>query len=282
VDLGMAEPPGADAPGANAAGVNAPGADADVRALGQVLAACLEAVPPGDVTRLPEEVFRLCAACRSPRAGERPSAARAAEVLRDSVRLAPVLDDTGATLVAPLPEPLHEQAPEEAPRAVPVWDEVASKLHRRGDGGVLLRVAVTATLLAVSLATVLLIANRGTLTRALPWDGGVPTASASAGPATSAPGAQPTVPVPVVYETLGRLQPIVDSGQASGRIRSDVAVDLNNSITNLRNDLAAGRTAEAARNLRLLREKIDTRLRERALDESVAAQMTHVLASTPP
>jgi serine/threonine protein kinase len=286
-----------------------PAEDADVTALGEVIAACLDALPPGDVPGLPEEVVRLCSDCRSPEAGDRPTAAHAAGTLREAARPAPVPDQddrVGATLLQPLPEP-----PEEPTRDEPVLERLAARLpaisgvldrwaakppadpgvmervaaRLRADPGVLVRVAATATLLAVSLATVLVIANRGSRTGALPG-GGVPaapatSAPATSAPATSAPGTPSTVPVPVVYQTLGRLQPIVDSGQASGRIRSDVAVDLNNSITNLRNDLAAGRTAEASRNLSLLREKIDTRLRERALDERVAAQMTDVLAGAP-
>ncbi len=64
---------------------------------------------------------------------------------------------------------------------------------------------------------------------------------------------------------LGQLRPIVSRGYASGEIRSDVAIDLNNVITNLENDLTTDRIVDVGRRVALLHDKIDTRRRERAL-----------------
>jgi len=76
---------------------------------------------------------------------------------------------------------------------------------------------------------------------------------------------------------LGRLQPVVDGARASGRMRPDVAVDLNNHINNLRNELVTGHAVDADSRVEELRRRIDTRLRERALTPDAAAELTRVL-----
>ncbi|WP_395108484.1 hypothetical protein [Actinomadura sp. SCN-SB] len=250
---------------------------ADMAAFGSILLAALGAESPGDLPGMPEEIRDLCARCLEAGSADRPTASQAAETLAGAAAAAGDEPDApGDTLVheAPGPPPLSPVAEDER---TPVRAPAGSR-----EAGPVLRVAVSVTVLAAALAVILMLADRGTMSGA--FEGGKParTPSPASSPATPAPGARSPVPEPAVYDTLGRLQPIVDGGRASGAIRPDVAVDLNNAIVNLRNDLAAGRTAEASAQLRRLREKIDTRLRERALDARVAARMDEVLAAVAP
>ena len=256
---------------------------ADMAAFGSILLAALGAESPGDLPGMPEEIRDLCARCLEAGSADRPTASRAAEILTGAAAAAaPAAGDEpgalGDTLVHEAPGPPSPPlSPEPEDERTPVRASAEPR-----EAGPVLRVAVSVTVLAAALAVILMLADRGTMSGA--FEGGSParTPSPASSPATPAPGARSPVPEPAVYDTLGRLQPIVDSGRASGAIRPDVAVDLNNAIVNLRNDLAAGRTAEASAQLRRLREKIDTRLRERALDARVAARMDEVLASVAP
>ncbi|WP_171064357.1 protein kinase domain-containing protein [Actinomadura soli] len=105
----------------------------------------------------------------------------------------------------------------------------------------------------------------------------------------SAPRAPVIVPprepgVSEVADAAGRLRPIVSRGYTSGEIRSDVAIDLNDRITNLENALAsgrdrAGRRRAVNRRIALLRDEIVARQRERTLSRDVAAELTRVLAT---
>ncbi|MFC5753933.1 hypothetical protein [Actinomadura rugatobispora] len=308
VGLGMASH-GAPARGGGAA--PEAGQAADVLALGDLLGACLPEPPAedsaggsaegsaedaaeGSAPETPEEVVRLGALCRSPDPAARPAAARAAEILAGALGREPGADGepvlpaspggpgpSDATAVLDRPEDLESRqadAPERPSRSrSPALD---------GDRAAVFRVAVAVTLAAASLAAILVVAGRGSLPGPSPGQGGsapplpAPASPRGAEPTETAPPGPTPDPAPEVFATLGRLQPIVDRGQASGAIRSDVAVDLNNLITNLRNDLASGRTGDAPLKLAQLREKIETRLRERALDDEVAARMTDVLSNT--
>ncbi|GAA2401498.1 hypothetical protein GCM10010191_05980 [Actinomadura vinacea] len=288
VDLGMA-----DGAPADTAAVEEEKA-ADVLALGTLLAVCLPESGPADgeaAPERPEEVARLASRCRSSDPAQRPTATAAAAILASAQEKFPL----------PPRDPVPPAGGSAAPFAattvlVPEGAMPPGRPQERrlpapdGDGkGPVFRVAVTVTLAAVALAAVLVIADGGSDQQgAAPGQGRsaapLPPPTPAPAPTDAAPtGAQPQTgppaPAPSVIETLGRLQPIVDSGQASGAIRSDVAVDLNNLITNLRNDLASGRTADTQLKLVQLREKIATRLRERALDDDVAARMTDVLSS---
>ena len=318
--------------------------DADIRALGDLLGACL--LEDASADGVPKEVVRLGTRCRSGDPGERPSASEAAEILADALSRRPSGTVAVPAFTAP-PAPASGDPDPHAPTVVldhgdgppdrqDTDDAADGEMHgeadrdtgrRTNDGNetntgrepiteigpserpwrarpsgaegerkALFRVAVTVTLVAASLAAVLAITGRGSLLGPSAGQGSAPplpvsssprqaepTADSTALPTSEpapAPSSSPTDPVPAVLATLGRLQPIVDRGQATGAIRPDVALDLDNLITNLRNDIASGRTEDAPLKLAQLREKIQTRLRERALDDEVAARMTAVLSST--
>ena len=71
----------------------------------------------------------------------------------------------------------------------------------------------------------------------------------------------------------------MNRGYSTGQIRSDVALDLTNVITNLENDLTADRAVDLEQRIDLLQDKIVTRERERGLSPALAAELNRVLAS---
>ncbi|MEV5408655.1 protein kinase [Thermopolyspora sp. NPDC052614] len=79
--------------------------------------------------------------------------------------------------------------------------------------------------------------------------------------------------------SLGQMASVVDQGFAAGEIRSDVAVDFNNLVTNLRNDLMTGSRVELGVRVADLRSKIYTRLREGALSHRYAEVLNDSLPS---
>ncbi|MBO2450912.1 protein kinase [Actinomadura barringtoniae] len=224
---------------------------ADVYALGGILDACL-----------PDDVDRLQARCRASDAVSRPSADVAADSLGRAARAR--LDTVIVSAPRPVPEP-----------------------ERRS--GRNLGAAVGVLVIAAGVVGALLIAHRPGPVAHAPGGG---VASSQAGPRYSAP-AEPTV-VPTgeptvaptggaesvkTLELLAQLRPIVERGFTLGKVRSDVAVDLDNVINNLRNDLITGRPTDVAERLAQLQEKIATRLREQGLTQDVAARLTDVLST---
>ncbi|GAA4626240.1 hypothetical protein GCM10023196_033650 [Actinoallomurus vinaceus] len=71
-------------------------------------------------------------------------------------------------------------------------------------------------------------------------------------------------------DALTRMRRTVDEGMAVREVRSDVAVDLDNVITNLANELAAGQRVDLRQRVTELRTKILTRLGEGGLTRSRA------------
>ncbi|MEV3919850.1 hypothetical protein [Actinomadura coerulea] len=220
------------------------GETADVRALGAVIAAC---VAPG----ASEELSVLAARCMGPDA---PSAAEVAALLtRDGGP--PGVVPPGGHPAGVLPPP--------PPRPAPA---------RRGNARFAALALVTAIPVTAA-AAVLLSAPRSPAAVPAP-------ARTSAAPAAPAPELRTPPPdAPRVTGALGRLRPIVSRGSAAGEIRSDVAIDLGNVITNLENDLAADRDVDLAARIAELHTKIVTRLRERGLSPGLAGELNRVLAT---
>lgn len=69
---------------------------------------------------------------------------------------------------------------------------------------------------------------------------------------------------------LAQMASVVQQGLAAGEIRSDVALDFTNLVTNLRNDIMSGAEREVGARVAALRAKIHTRLREGALSPRYA------------
>lgn len=215
---------------------------ADVRALGVIIAACLA---PG----VSGELSALAARCMGPDA---PSAAEVAALLaRDE-------GPPNAVFVAPPND--HRTGALPAPR-------------RRGNAH-LAALALVVAIPVTAAAAVLLSAPRSPVAVPAP-------ARTSAAPPAPAPTFRPpqSAAAPRVTDALGRLRPIVSRGYAAGEIRSDVAIDLDNVITNLENDLTADRNVDVGGRIAELHDKIVTRRRERALSPELAEELNRVLAT---
>jgi serine/threonine-protein kinase len=247
-----------------------PAATADIRALGALISAC---VAPG----ASEELSALVARCLSL---EPPSARQIADLLtRDD---AP--PNHCFTVPAPLAPPRRTKtlrppsrrlgAPHSPPRPTKA-QRPPSRPHaaRRVRPAVLALVVVVPVSVA---AAILASAPRTPVSVSPPVSGGAAAPSAS-----EAPGRSPAVePAGTrVRGALGRLRPIVSRGYAAGEIRSDVALDLTNVITDLENDLTADRNVDVGRRVAQLHDKIDTRRRERALTPGLADELNRVLAT---
>ncbi|HEY8482928.1 MAG TPA: protein kinase [Spirillospora sp.] len=226
----------------------------DVRGLGAVIAACLPA-------RAPAELAALAERCAAATAGNGPSAGEVADLVAPddeppntvfgTVRAADPSRDERTRTLGPLSRPLG---------------------GRVRPAGLALAIAVPVTAAAAMLASALVSAPRDPVA--------VPTP----------PRTQAAVPPPPAYdkaparttavtEALGRLRPIVHRGYSSGQIRPDVAIDLNNVITNLENELTSDQDVDVEQRIGLLRDKIATREREQALSPDLAAELTGVLAT---
>jgi serine/threonine-protein kinase len=221
---------------------------ADIRALGALISACLT---PG----ASEDLSALVARCLSQ---DPPSARQIADLL--------VRDDD---------PPDRPFAAGPAMASTPRRTKTLRPPPRR-HGPRPARLAVLALLVAIPVtaaAAILVSAPRAPVSVQPPT-----RTEAVPPPRTTTPGAGPAAGTRV-RGALGQLRPIVSRGYASGEIRSDVAIDLNNVITNLENDLTADRTVDVGRRVALLHDKIDTRRRERALTPGLADELNRVLAT---
>lgn len=224
----------------------------DVRALGVIIAACLG---PG----ASEELSALAARCMGPDA---PSATEvAAALVRDegppnALFIAPGRARPDARRTSALPPPPPPPAP-----------------ARRGSAH-LAALALVVAIPVTAAAAVLLSAPRSPVAVPAP-------ARTSAAPPAPVPTLRtpPPAAAPRVTDALGRLRPIVSRGYAAGEIRSDVAIDLDNVITNLENDLTADRGVDVGGRIAELQDKIITRRRERGLSPGLADELNRVLAT---
>ncbi|NVI87356.1 protein kinase [Actinomadura sp. BRA 177] len=224
---------------------------ADIRALGALIAAC---VTPG----ASEELSALVARCLSQ---EPPSARRIADLLaRDD-------DPPNQTFAA---GPAMASTPQRTKTLRPPPRRRVPRPARLAVLALLVAIPVTAA------AAILVSAPRPPVSVQPPT-----RTEAVPPPRTTTPDTRPTTePAGTrVRGALGQLRPIVSRGYASGEIRSDVAIDLNNVITNLENDLTTDRIVDVGRRVALLHDKIDTRRRERALTPGLADELNRVLAT---
>ncbi|WP_160573506.1 protein kinase domain-containing protein [Actinomadura physcomitrii] len=236
---------------------------ADVRALGGIIAACLAGGPP-----LPD-LAMLAARCLDPDPALRPSAMQVASMLSSPAE--PPDPVRSATVRRPSPAPRDGTGTLRPPES----------RTRRGKVRLLAAAAIAIAIPVTAVVAALAPSAREPLPVAQPQATRSTPADTPAPAPASSPGSGPTAsPVPAgVSDALGRLRPIVDRGSASGEIRPDVALDLDNVITNLENDLLARRPVDVSERIAQLREKIRTRLREQGLSRELADQLTGVLSA---
>jgi serine/threonine protein kinase len=97
-------------------------------------------------------------------------------------------------------------------------------------------------------------------------------------PPTAVPHSPNATP-PGAIDALSRMRRTVDEGLAASEVRADVAVDLDNVISNLLNELAAGSHVNVNQRVSELRTKIAQRTREGGLAPARASQLTRTLAA---
>jgi eukaryotic-like serine/threonine-protein kinase len=78
---------------------------------------------------------------------------------------------------------------------------------------------------------------------------------------------------PPPLQVLDQIRATLRRGVATGQIRQDVAVDLDNLLQPIQADLAAGHIAPVPQLVAGLRAKLDTRLAEGAITESAGKQL---------
>jgi eukaryotic-like serine/threonine-protein kinase len=273
-----------------------PAADAaaeDVRALGLLLSAAVtgRADPEADLpSEVPFEVAAIHVRCLLPDPAARPPAAEVAAVLAESAEpRRPAVPGGPGTLAG------------RAHRAV--------RRRRRT-----LRYAAVLLSALVIAAIITLIARSASSGRALPAltptataprtaprtvtapTDPSPTGGASESPATPAgspsesrpmaapdpvrkitPAVPPSTAPADPAEVLSRARNTVDQGVTAGEIRSDVGLDLDNVLDNLRRDLQQDASIDLHARLADIHHKIDTRLGENALTPSIAERLHAIL-----
>jgi len=249
---------------------------ADMYALGLVLIECLtgeqEPETPLPAT-VPQEIAQFCVRCRSAAPQERPSAAEAATILRESAE----------SLVRPTPPP-----PE--PTTVTFTAFPPEQPARTGHSLVGPASLIVASLALVVAAFALTVRHETATVAAAPSTVGKSAAPApeEAVPTEVEQAETPLVTVPTapvtsatvnrVISALNQMEPIVDQGLNTSEIRDDVALDLHNVIGNLKRALTSGDSGGLRTGVASLHEKISTRLREGAISQSRAAQLHTVLS----
>ncbi|MFG2250268.1 protein kinase [Spirillospora sp. NPDC048823] len=226
----------------------------DVRALGAVISACLPAGTSG-------ELASLAARCAGATAGYGPTATEIADIL--------ARDDEPPNAVFTT---VRSQAPSRDHRTRALRPPPRPPARPRRRGARLAALALVVAIPVTGAAAILVSAPRTPVT--------VPPPPARADrTAAPAPERGRRAAETGVADALGRLRPIVSRGYTSGEIRSDVAIDLNNVITNLENDLTADRDVDVDRRIDLLQAKIVTRRRERGLSPDLADELNRILAT---
>jgi serine/threonine-protein kinase len=246
---------------------------ADVYALGLVLTECLtgerEPQTPLPAT-LPPETALLCARCRSTVPQERPSAAEAAAILRESAE----------SLARPIPPPPD---PPTVTFASPIT-EPPTRTNYVGPASL-----IVASLALVVAAFALTGRHQTATVTAAPSGAGQTAAPADPVPTAAGQPEAPIVAVPTtpvtsvtvrrVISALTLMDPIVDQGLNTNEIRDDVALDLHNVIGNLKRQLISGDSGSLRTGVEALHEKISTRLREGAISQSRAAELHTALSN---
>jgi serine/threonine-protein kinase len=89
----------------------------------------------------------------------------------------------------------------------------------------------------------------------------------------------PNATPPGAVDALTRMRRTVDEGLAASEVRADVAVDLDNLISNLLNEIAAGAHVNVNQRVSELRTKIAQRVREGGLTSTRASLLTRTLSA---
>ncbi|SBT46931.1 serine/threonine-protein kinase [Micromonospora auratinigra] len=238
------------------------------------------------VPGLPAPVAQICLRCLAREPRQRPTAHQVAAALRDQLLPA---DPQAATMLAPtmtLPALPREQRSQPGPAPTVPTPPAATGPADRRRRPLLVAGAGVVLVAGAALLVPALIPDRQPPARGLPPAGPVlvpgttPSSVDPTGPVTPSPrptrparSVAPTTTAPAavsVVEAANRLDGLIESGLASGQIRSDVGVDLRNLV---RNATAAAGTPDQATAVDRLRGKIAERQREGSISPAYARQL---------
>lgn len=254
-----------------------------------------------DVPELPTEVARICLRSLARDPADRPTARQIATVLRGHL-LTP--DPPTATIAVPAPPPPTQPPPAGAAPAAPVGvvtavraDDVPRSLTPPADrpGRSLRRPALllVPVVLAVAVALVgaALLPDEQSGRQARPTSG--PTTPPPDDPPTDPPASEPFQPAPTpssapptvastaapgtLAEAGIRVNGLVDAGVRDGEIRSDVGLDLRQSLGNMLVAVSSGRD-ELAPAVARLRAKVAVRLGEGGISPAYAQRLDAAIA----
>ncbi|WP_435206247.1 serine/threonine-protein kinase [Micromonospora sp. bgisy143] len=263
----------------------------------QLTAALAEGPAPtlAGVPELPVEVARICLRSLARDPADRPTARQVAAVLRGHL-LTP--DPPTATIAVPTPPlPAQPPPPSEAPGAAvgvvtavragdPVRPLTPPGRSLRRPALLLIPVVLA---VAVALAGVALLPDDKTVRQAGPAAG--PTTPPPSAPPTDPPTTAPRQPAPssapptvastagpgTLAEAANRINGLVDDGVRDGEIRSDVGLDLRQSLGQLVVAVGSGRD-ELAPSVARLREKVTVRLGEGGISPAYAQRLDAAIA----
>jgi serine/threonine-protein kinase len=106
-----------------------------------------------------------------------------------------------------------------------------------------------------------------------------PSPAGDAGPSPDATASVLASGSPPPLQVLGQIQATIRYGVASGQIRADVAVDLDNLLQPIRTGLEAGNTAQVPQLVAGLRAKLVARLSEGAITQAAGHELSSELAA---
>ncbi|MEN3310029.1 MAG: eukaryotic-like serine/threonine-protein kinase [Micromonosporaceae bacterium] len=259
------------------------------------------AVAPLAVAGLPAEVADLCARCLARDPAARPGSAEVARILTSAG--SPAADPAAVPVRAPEPEP---PPPPDRPRMVGAARAplVTARLDAPVPSRLWPRLALGTGALALAVALALGASGAlghhgaaapGTATGPLTPSAGPATAGTSAGTngrsqvgaadppgAAHSPAASPTAPSAPASPTgtLSRLFNQIEAGRQTGKIRADVAIDLENTVHNLQRDIATGTSVDFPAQADTLRRKISDRAQEQGPQHAMDPDYAAVLLTT--
>jgi serine/threonine-protein kinase len=237
---------------------------------------------------VPAAIARLGARCLAADPADRPAAAEIAAALTEQsaeqsadepadrpAEPAGATSEPGSAPQAapddhPGDDPDRPALPAGRPRTSVLVDPGGVRRHRA-------RVAAGAAA-AIALAVAFVVATtRGSGDRPPPAAG--PTVTVSPAVPTAPSTAPPAVAPAGALKALTEMRRSVDEGAASGQVRSDVAVDFDNLISQLLDQLSTGQPVDDfAGRVGRLRVKIDQRLREGGLTAERAQDLRATLS----
>ena len=255
-------------------------------------------VPPLTITGLPPEVVDVCARCLAHDPALRPGSAEIAQVLAAA---APPAPQSSAAGTAPAPPAPQTQPTTGTAGSTEATARLGGTARGRRRKRVSLAAGAALLTMVVVLATAWVVGRHDSeAPSATPGSGQTPVTPADPGaPGGGSGTAHESAPAPsagsesaaakpstgastkaTAVETLDKLIGQIQTGAQTGRIREDVAVDLENYASNLRRDIAQGTSVNLPDQVAELRRKIMDRAHEQGTEPAMDPDYANVLLAT--